>query len=451
MDPQAPQPSGGTPSREQTPASGAPDNVRRALEDVLQDEAQGITDTLGAASLDQLHYEGLESAIRSGSNALSGDATVSLPQDDGTAALENEGGSGLGAAELEQLLDIYERADAEPMLVEAGAQSLERAQILLHVAAREAALQSGDADSHRDMGLRIDAALRDAVPTHVQGLLMGAIPDMAEVLDPASFDRWMEVAYPFLSSAFQVPMESLVAMAVTAKPGGRECLAPYVVDEYLAHLPSRMPPLDERVFELDPAALDRVWERLGRFRALGQGLMRPGAFRLSDRFAHPLMLRLVRTPLVVKLAPFLAAAFRESMPADAGARFCVLAWREPTPDLGWVLGAQLEDTRAPLVGVAEQSAAWVLVQGLETLEHERRGESWLAEALGWLGERDASRDAPEQLLRTRALLAGVVSTRNGLFKSWPSEARRAAKASLRRLPKPAAPPAATALEEGMDA
>lgn len=407
--------------------------VQRALEDVLEDEARSVRRSLGAAGGDGLAYEGLASAIEGQGPQFVPSEASSMAVDSGEVARQREGGAGLGTAELTELMRTCAEVGSGPF-IDAEALSLERSQILMHVAAEGLGLMGRGAYATRAMTKRVEAALADADPARAMELVAAAVPDMAETLEPEVFDRWMEVGHPFVARVFDEPIEALVAMAVAAGPSGRENLVPHVVDEYLLLLPRRMPPLDARVFELAPEALDRVWERLGRLRAFGQGLMQRNAFRVGDRFTQDLFHRLAASPLVGPLTPALMEAFFEALPADRGARACVLAKREACVELASVLGVQLANIRSPLPLEAQRVAAMILVDELESLPEERREEPWIADGVAWLGERDASRDPAHELGLTRALLERLATERRGLVRAWPRDVRRAAKSALRALP-----------------
>lgn len=406
---------------------------RLSLEDVLDVEEQSIRSSLGAVAPEALHFEGLESTIAAASSTLRGARAVDQGGD-GAVAAEQEGGDGLGAEELRELVAIYEHAGRPGPFSEGDAVHLERAAVLLHLAAEGLGFRGEGGFAARDLARRLDDALREAGAEPLRDLVGRAIPDMAEALDPATFDRWMRVGIPLLQRCDPSPVESLTRMALGAAPHGRENLTPHAIDEYLTLLPRRMPPLDPRILELDPDAMERIHGRLGQLRAFGMGLFGPGAFRIDDRFAQPLVARLARTRLLGPLAPVLTAAFRESMPYDPGARACLLAHRRADDGLAWVLAAQLQDVRAPLGPEAERSAAWVLVQGLDALEDDRKQETWIPEALDWIGARDTSLDAPEQVAATARVLGRVVAERRGLRPVWARAARRSARAALAGLP-----------------
>ena len=361
-----------------------PDPNRYSLEDVLEVGAESIRHSLGGDDEQSLDFAAIDGVIRRTQSALTVDGpdVVRTRRTRGAVDYEEEGGKGIGAPELEQLVAILETGSGHAELHNDEAALLECASILLHEA-HKIEVESLGPDSVRAVALRVETTLRGVSPQQVTPFLQMALWDMAEALPHDSFDVWMQAVSPMLRRAVPLLLDRLTEFAVQATPHGRAAMWPYIVDEFLMALQSRAGDLDPRVHALGPDELADAMARLTTLQSLGKGLLAPGTFKISQTFAHGIALRLMNGPASRLFGPLLLAAFRETPPADPGVRACVLACRRYDASLGWVLLQQLSAVRSQLTGDAERATAWVLFSALDQLDEERRKESWVPGALEW--------------------------------------------------------------------
>ncbi|MEL6429616.1 MAG: hypothetical protein AAFR54_10595 [Planctomycetota bacterium] len=408
-----------------TPEEEADAARRSSLEEVLQAGAESLLDSLDETDGGAMNFDVLETVVSRTGTDLAGGALDTWSSGDGDpVADEREGGDGIGATELEQLVAILESDGAVPSLMEPTASHLESASILMHEVHR-----SGASDPER-YGRRLEERLRGIEPARVTELLWTACEDTARSLEAHEFDLWMRAFCPLLRRAVPYLVDRLAQVAAASDARVRETLWPHVVDEFLLGLKTRSREVDPRALDIDAESLERAVPRLLGLSSLGGALLQPGTFRVDAEFARPVALRLMESAAHEKFGPLVLAAFREAMPYDFGARSCVLAQRRYDASLGWILTQQLRSPRAALVGDAQRSTAWVLARGIAELEPERRQESWVPDAIRWLGERDMALDAPEQREALAALLNRVLGERRGLRRSWCADCRKAASRAL---------------------
>ena len=407
-----------------------PEHARYSLEDVLDVGAKSIRSSLGSAEDQELDFAAIDGVIERTRSALTVPKRDVTGSDLDPTQEEDEGGRGIGAVELEQLVAILETGSGDTQLENTEAALLECASILLHEA-HKVRVECLGSDSVRAVAQRVETALRGVPPESVTPFLQASLVDMAEALPHDEFDVWMQAVSPMLRRAIPLLLDRLSEFAISASPHGRAAFWPYVVDEFLLALGSRQGALDPRVHALEPEELEQACARLGELQALGKGLLAPGGFKIAQTFAHSIVLTLMRSPAAHRFGPLLFAAFRETPPADPGARACVFACRRYESSLGWILTEQLGSIRTRLSPDAERAAAWVLYSELECLEPERRLESWLPEALEWLGFRDVAGDPPEQTDPTRSLFERIANTRRGLKHEWNRECRKIARRVLK--------------------
>ena len=121
------------PIDEPTPELGSGTVRRVSLEDVLEAGAQTLLTSLDEADRGALNFETLDRAVSRTGTELAGrpldDATQG--SSDATAA-EREGGEGIGAIELEQLVAILETEGEVPDFGVESHARLENASILMH-------------------------------------------------------------------------------------------------------------------------------------------------------------------------------------------------------------------------------------------------------------------------------------------------------------------------------
>ena len=398
---------------------------RMSLEEVLHVGTESLLDSLDEADRGAMNFEVLENVVSRTETTLAGRSFDEPTEDNGDpVAREREGGDGIGAPELEQLVSILEREGDMPVLAENAKQRLESASILVHEVHR-----IGTADPEA-FGRRIEERLRTVQPERMTEFLWTSCQDMAGVLSSEDFDMWMRAMVPMLRRAVPFFPDRLAGFAAVATPNIREQVWPHVVDEFLLALITRSREIDPRALDLDPESQAEAVERLLKLSAFGGARLKPGTYRIDAEFARPIAIKLMESAAHEKFGPLLLWAFRESMPFDFGVRSCVLAHRRYGDELGWVLTQQLKTPRAALIGDAQRSTAWVLTNGINELEQERRSETWIADAIRWLGERDMAHDANEQRYALLDLLERITDERRGLRRCWNSGCRKAASRAL---------------------
>lgn len=342
------------------------------------------------------------------------------------AAEEREGGEGIGVLELDQLVAILETEPAGPSLDARGPVQLERASIFLHQAWELEPSDHGRVSS-RSMSRRLEAAFVGVDPSTVSAYLLEAMSDVAPTAPAENFDAWMDIAGSMFRRAVPMLVDRMIELATALGGETAETLWPHIVDGFLLSLGTRPRELDRALFDLPEDTLDRGYARLGKLRAFGTSLFKPGSFKLDQAFAYPTMLALMESPLHASVGPVLLAAFRDTMPTDPGVRACMLAFRSYNDSVGWVLARQLAAGCEPIDVASERLVAWFLLGAFQGLDPERRGEPWIPEAFEWLGARDRSQDTLEQFEETNALFDAVTGERQGHFrKAWSKACRRSA-------------------------
>ncbi len=397
-----------------------------SLEQVLTAGARDFQNSLGLGAEEVLDFEALGEVIHATQSAMTGHVSGTEEGSDPVAS-EAEGGDGLDAEYLAAVVGIFEDAGGATDLGSAGPDPFHQVSILLHAAHLH---QGGSPET---IGRSVDAVLREVDRTAAFYFIVRAVHDMAGELPHAEFDHWLPAALPALRRVATPLVDRLSELCCASTPHGKEALWPYAVDEMLVTLKGRRAGLDPRVHDLDQAALDRATERLVGLNALAGRRLASGMFTLDQTFAHGLLGALMKTAARSQVGPLIFTAFRESPPVDRGVSMCMFAHRQYSPDLDGLLAEQLKDLRAPVSAQAQCAAAWLLNGTIGSMAPARREETWVGQALSWLGERDSSQDSAAQRQGIEQLLTRVTKERDGLRRAWNKECRQAAKSSLSQL------------------
>lgn len=397
---------------------------KRALEEVLGTGERSIRNTMGSRLDEGFDYETIEGAMTEAGVVVCQSGIEDTGVD--PVGAEREGGDGIGVMELAQLVAILETEPPGPALNTRAPVQLERASILLHQAWQPNPPEHGPT-SARSMARRLEATLQGVDPSTVSAYLWDALADLATALPMESFDAWMDVTGPMIRRAVPMLIDKMTELVISTDDATLETLWPHIVDAFLLSLGTRPRELDGRIYNLPADALGRAHVRLGKLRAFGMSLLKPGDFKLEQTFAYSTILSLMASPLHVSVGPVLLAAFRETMPADPGVRACLLAHRTYNEWTGWVAAAQLAAGRGALAGDEERSVAWCLLNALTGLPQERRQEQWVPEAIEWLGARDRSLDPDAHFDEANAFFDAVMNERIGpLRRAWSKECRQSA-------------------------
>ncbi|MEM8712791.1 MAG: hypothetical protein AAGG01_17705 [Planctomycetota bacterium] len=393
------------------------------LEEVLEAGTQNLKLSLDITGEENLDFEALYDVVEATKVRLAADHDGS-DVDGNPVASEREGGSGVVANEMQCLVSLLEAGTQTPNLQDDAQAALERASIILHESH-----QAIGFDTQR-YGKAVDVMLRSADTVDVERFARSAVVDMSASLTHHTFDAWMPAILLTARRASPSLCDWLAGIAANGSVHAQEALWPYVVDELLVSLKDRQEAAPGIVYALDGLSLDLAIERLAKLPSIHRSVLAPGMFSLRQTSLHHLLIRLMDGPARYVVGPVLLAAFRETLPTDAGISFCLFASRQYDDSIGWLLTEQLKNLDQPVHVDVQRTAAWTLLSALEQLPPERRNEVWIPGALEWLGSRDMSMDADVQVDSTRGILQRIVSERRSLRKVWSRDCRRAAAQAL---------------------
>ncbi|MEZ6016083.1 MAG: hypothetical protein R3F49_13270 [Planctomycetota bacterium] len=401
------------------------------LQHVLGAGSDSLRRALARLQEGAVDFEALDAAFDVARHTLRADEVSSEASSADPVAAEREGGDGVSAVELEELVRALEQPSVQPIL-ELEEVAREEASIVVQLLVESDDTESHVRASHRLEELRrkeLDeaaAGIARADAHAIVGVLIEAIVELAETLPIAEFDRVYLHLGPTFRRLVSPFLEHLTLLTARMTPHGVEALWPHATDELLIHLRSRRAGLDPRL-ELPPSdARARALQRLSKLPAIAEGRLDSQALEMDQRFVHGLMLELLSVksarPVVGRA---LLSALRRTPPALPWLANVLRAAEECTPAVEpFVQAAVISASGGEVHPKLVELAANVLINVLSKLDPERRLDPWVPGALEWLGDHGP--------LRALDFLERVQRERKLLRPTWSKQCRRAARAGIKR-------------------